>query len=224
MISRVALAALVVFLAPAGTRAARDGLELLRRGDAAGAEARFRAALAAEDDAEVAGLAGAHLRTALHNNLGLARLAQEDPAGAANAFDSAAAWSAIDTVTALAAYNSGTALARAERWDAARDRLVNALLLDPGSDDSRHNLEIVLRRLQRDARQSQQPPEPTEFARRLKAEADRLIRDRRYAEALALMQDGLRRDSTVAAFDDFVGRLGEVVGILSADTSVAPGR
>jgi tetratricopeptide (TPR) repeat protein len=161
---------------------------------------------------------------AVHNNLGLACLAQDDAAGAANAFDDAAAWSAIDTVTALAIYNAGTALARSERWETARERLVRALVLDPDSENARHNLEVVLRRLQQEERpQSGQPPEPSEFARRLKADADRLVGERRYAEALALMEDGLRRDSTVAAFDEFIGRLGEVVQILS-DTLAVPER
>jgi tetratricopeptide (TPR) repeat protein len=222
--TRVALLALVVFLSPAGTRAARQGLELLHAGNATGAEERFRAALAAEEDARVTGWADAWLRMAVHNNLGLTLLAQDDPAGAADAFDQAAAWSAIDTVTALVVYNAGTALARGDRWDPARDRLVRALILDPESEDARHNLEVVLRRLQGEDRpQPGRPPEPSAFARRLRADAERLVGERRYAEALALMEDGRRRDSTVAAFDDFIGRLGEVVGILS-DTTGAPGR
>jgi hypothetical protein len=47
---------------------------------------------------------------------------------------------------------------------------------------------------------------------------------RRYEEALGLLQAGLQRDSSVAAFSDFIGRLEEVVGILSPDTLGGPER
>jgi tetratricopeptide (TPR) repeat protein len=200
-------------------------VDLLRSGDATAAAERFRLALGAVDDAEVRGPAGVHLRGALHNNLGLTLVARDSAVAAAEAFDEAGRWIAQDSVRALRLYNAGTAMAMAERWEDAVDRLTQALILRPDSEAARHNLEIVLRRLNAAAPpESGRPPEPSEFARRLKAEAERLVGERRYSEALSRMQDGLRRDSTVAAFNDFIGRLGDVVGILSADTSAADGR
>ena len=211
--------ALLVFLVPAGAGAGRAGLDLLRAGDAAGAEERFRAGLSAPPADEIDDPAGAALRTALWNGVGLSLLAQDDAAGATAAFDSASTWAAHDTVVAMMAYNAGTAAAGAERWEAARDRLVRALLLHPADANARHNLEIVLRHLSgAPPAGGGAPPEPSEFARRLKAEADRLVAERRYMGALALLRDGLSRDSTVAAFADAIRRLEAVVGIVQADS------
>ncbi len=215
---RVLPLALLVFLAPAGAGAGRDGLDLLRAGDAAGAEARFRAGLAAEPDADVSGLAGASLRAAMWNGVGLALLAQDNAPGAADAFDTAARWTTHDTTTASVLYNAGTALAGAERWAPARDRLVRALALRPGDADTRHNLEIVLRHIRDQPSAGEEPPEPSEIARRLKEQADELVAERRYADALALLEDGLERDSTVAAFADEMERIRSVADIVRADT------
>jgi tetratricopeptide (TPR) repeat protein len=214
--------ALLAVLAPAGAGAGRDALEKLRAGDAAGAEARFREGLA-EAEADVPDTpADVDVRAALWNDLGLALLVQNKPAEAAEAFDRAAGWAAADSARALAAYNAGTALARAERWAPARDRLVRALLLRPAYPEARHNLEVVLRRLPRTPSPPDGArPEPSAFARRLKAQADSLVAARRYAEALALLQDGLRRDSTVAAYDEAIRRLDAVAGIVRGDTTRA---
>jgi tetratricopeptide (TPR) repeat protein len=208
----------LVFFAPAGSGAGRDGLDLLRAGDGAAAEARFRAGLAAESDAQVTGRAGAALRAALWNGVGLALLALDDAPGAADAFDDAALWASDDSVAAVLLYNAGTALATAERWAPARDRLVRALIRRPHHADTRHNLEIVLRHLQTESSTGGERPEPSEFARQLKEEADRLVAERRYADALTLLEDGLLQDSTVAAFNDAIERLRAVTGIVSSDT------
>jgi len=215
------LLALLVFLAPAGTGAGREGLDRLRGGDAAAAEERFRAAIGAEGDAEVSTPAGVELRRAAWTGVGLALVAQDSAAGAADAFDEAARWASDDAGAARAAYDAGTALAQAEQWAPARDRLVRALLLRPDYTDARHNLEIVLRQLQGPPPAGGTPPEPSAFARRLKATADSLVTLRRYEDALSLLQDGLARDSTVASYQDVMRRLEAVTTIVAADSAGA---
>ncbi|MGB3544615.1 MAG: hypothetical protein WBA11_16975, partial [Rubrivirga sp.] len=81
-----------------------------------------------------------------------------------------------------------------------------ALLLDP-TEHARRNQEIARRSL------DQPPPEPTGSAQQIKARADSLVAERQYREALDVMEDGLSRDSSVAAFSDFIDRLGGVVQI-----------
>jgi hypothetical protein len=83
----------------------------------------------------------------------------------------------------------------------------------PDFPEARFNYEWVKRRLDSPPPQGGTPPEPSDFARRLKARADALVAQRQYRDALDLMNDGLRRDSTVAAFADYVQRLGDVVQI-----------
>ncbi len=61
--------------------------------------------------------------------------------------------------------------------------------------------------------QDQNKPEPSEFAKRKKAEADRLVEQFLFAEALNLLNEALQQDETVAAFQEFITSLTEVVEI-----------
>ena len=93
-----------------------------------------------------------------------------------------------------------------------------ALLLDPTSADARRNQEIARRLLQ----DPPEPPEPSDFAEQVKARADALVAQRQYREALNVMEDGLARDSSVAAYADFTQRLGGVVQIEDSVPDNAP--
>ncbi len=94
-----------------------------------------------------------------------------------------------------------------------------ALRLNPGDEDAKYNLEYVRARLQQQEQQQQDKDqqkkkiEPSEYAKKLRQQAQELIEEYRYAEALKLMQDGLKRDETVAAYQSFIDRLNDVVEI-----------
>ncbi|HKL87713.1 MAG TPA: hypothetical protein VJ884_01835, partial [Salinibacter sp.] len=64
-------------------------------------------------------------------------------------------------------------------------------------------------------RRSQPSPdvEPSAYARRLKKKAEALVARQQYGAAVDSMQRGLRRDSTVAAYRDFLARLTDVAEI-----------
>ncbi len=109
------------------------------------------------------------------------------------------------------AYDAGTAALLGERYEVAVPLLRRALVLDPTRTDARRNYEIARRRL--DSQTPPEKPEPSDEAKRIKARADALVAARRYREALDVMTEGLARDSTVAAFADFTGRLEGVVEI-----------
>jgi hypothetical protein len=55
--------------------------------------------------------------------------------------------------------------------------------------------------------------EPSPYARRLKKKAEALVARENYGAAVDSMRRGLRRDSTVAAYQDFIGRLEDVAQI-----------
>jgi tetratricopeptide (TPR) repeat protein len=123
-----------------------------RRGDYARAAERYRKAMEAD---------GASAR--LHYNLGstLLRLAQAD---GAREHLGAALRAKSPELRAQAFYNLGNALAQtpaanveAENLRAAVDAYRRSLLLDPGNEDARWNLELTLRRLEEEERQSSMP-------------------------------------------------------------------
>ncbi len=55
--------------------------------------------------------------------------------------------------------------------------------------------------------------EPSEYAKELYELAKDLVSLRKYKDALDLMLEGEKKDPTVAAYKEFMKRIGEVVGI-----------
>lgn len=115
------------------------------------------------------------------------------------------------------AYNqAGVILGNKKEYQAALSKFQSALIQDPLNEQARYNYELLARWLKRDEERKQQEqnkPEPSEFAKRKKAEADRLVEQFRFKDALNLMEEALAQDSTVAAYQDFMTTLKDVVEI-----------
>ena len=207
-----------------GARDGRAGNGLFAAGDLAGAADAYR-----NGTARTGVPAGIAFR--LWHNLGLAvaRDTTARPAEAPgadstavpadSAFAQALRLAADPADRARIAYDAGTAALTSGDAAAAVALLRRALVLDPTRADARRNYEIARRRAA--SQTPPTPPEPSEEARRIKARADALVRERRYRDALDTMAEGLARDSTVAAYADFTDRLGKVVEI-EEDPALAP--
>jgi len=190
-----------------GVPQGRAGAEALAADDAPSAEALFASGLAHPE-------ADRATRAKLWHGLGLARLAQDRAAGADSAFAQALAFADDPQTRARYAFDAGTAALAADALPRADSLLSLALRLDPQSETARRNQEIARRRLLSSA-----PPEPTPFAERIKARADSLVARRQYPAALDVMREGLAQDSSVAAYGEFMQRLGGVVQIEEAPDS-----
>lgn len=121
-------------------------------------------------------------------------------------------------------YNTGNALFQLNKLPESILAYKDALKINPDDEDAKYNLELVRARLKQESEKQQQEQqqnpdqqkiEPSEYAKKLKARAEGLVAQRRYPEALALMEEGLKIDQTVAAFQDFIQRLKNVVDIES---------
>ena len=208
--------ALLLASGDAAEEAGREGNASYARGDFAAAATAYRVGLDAEADSL------SPTSTALQHNLGLALHRQADYPAARAAFARAADRAGTDAARVRALYNAGVSAAAAGTLDAALGFFRRTLLLDPAHADARFNYEVVARRLaERQPTQPQQaPPEdvaPSAYARRLKARAEAMAAQRRYASARALLRQGLQRDSTVAAFRDFMQRLDDIVSITNPE-------
>lgn len=101
-----------------------------------------------------------------------------------------------------------------------------ALKADPTNETARRNYEIAWRIAKKQEKKQEQEKDredqpnedqpkikPSAWAEQQKARADQLYRQFRYSDALKLMQEGLKKDSTVAAYNDYIRRLNDIVEI-----------
>ena len=184
-----------------GVSDGRAGVALLDAGDPEGAEAAFVAGLAADDVPRA-------VQARLWHSLGIVRARRKAVAEADSAFAEAILRADDPDLRARYATDAGTAALLGDDPARAVEHLRRALVLDPTDPAARRNVEIALRRLADD-----DDLQPTPFAERVKARADSLVAARQYPAALDVMEDGLRQDSSVSVYADFVGRLTGVVDI-----------
>jgi len=211
MSTRLLILLLATLLSGAdGVDEGRRGNQLYEAGNYAAAAEAYRAGIDQHETGE------GPLYANLWNNLGAALHRDESYADAGQAFRTAADVAATPRQRARAFYNAGNNAVAQDQLDTALNLYRQALLADANYDDARFNYEYLKREMARQQEQRPEPadrPEPSAFARRLKQRADSLVTNRRYEDAYRLMQDGLQQDSTVAAFQSFITRLGEVTQI-----------
>lgn len=194
---------------PPGAREGRAGNDHLRAERADEAVAAYTAGLDRSPPPRV--------RFSLLDHRGMAHALAGRDAEAVASFQDALRAAPDDRAAARAAYHAGNAAAASGDRMAALAFYRRALLAEPDHEAARHNFErLALDDTEPPPEQSPDdapPPEPSAFARDLKARADALVAERRYAPALALFLDGLRTDSTVAAYQSTIDRLEGVVGV-----------
>ena len=148
-------------------------------------------------------------------NLGLSAQYSEKLDEAAGYYDKASTSS--DMILSSFAYNQGgVLLGNKKEYEAALSKFKTALIKDPLNEVARYNYELLARWMKRDEErknQEENPPEPSDFAKRKKAEADRLVEQFRFRDALNLMNEALAQDQTVAAYQQFITTLQEVTEI-----------
>jgi tetratricopeptide (TPR) repeat protein len=94
-----------------------------------------------------------------------------------------------------------------------------SLKLDPKNTETKYNLayaQDLLKQQQnkkKNDNNDQDKKEPSEYAKKLKAEADKLISVGKFADAFNLMQEGLKKDQTVSYYQDFIDKTGKVAAI-----------
>lgn len=148
-------------------------------------------------------------------NLGLSHHYSEKPDEAQTWYDQVTQ-SPNKMLVSFAFNQGGVLLGNKKEYQAALSKFQSALIKDPTNEQARYNYEMLARWLQRDEErknEDQNKPEPSEFAKRKKAEADRLVEQFRFNDALKTMEEAMAQDSTVAAYQDFITTLQEVVEI-----------
>ena len=130
---------------------------------------------------------------------------------------------------ALSYYNRGNSIFRMgealpdpqkkiEAWEKSLKDYQSAMHLNSADADAKFNYEFVKKKLdelkQKQQQQNQQKNiEPSEDAKRAKAEADAAVARREYAKALEIMETQLNKDPSTQYYSDYIQRLKEVNGV-----------
>lgn len=210
------LSLLLVIAADDGADDGQRGNTLFEAGDYAAAEAAYRRGLSSVADTTSATYA------ALTHNLGAALHRQDKYEAARRAFLRAARAAPTNTERARALYNAGTAAAGMGNTQVALHDFRQTLQLQPDHEDARFNYEYLKRRQNPQGSQQQSGPdiEPSAYAQTLKRRADALVAEKRYRAAHRVLTKGLRQDSTVAAYRDFMTRVQNVATINRDNASI----
>lgn len=126
-------------------------------------------------------------------------------------------------LSAQSYYNIGNAQFQQNKLQECINSYIKSLELNPDDFDVKYNLELARAKLKELAdKQPQQqqggkskPIKPSEFAKKLKKQAEALAAQRKYKQANKLMQDGLKKDKTVAFYERFIQRIQDIVDINS---------
>jgi len=116
-------------------------------------------------------------------------------------------------------YNMGNSLLMNNKVQESIEAYKRSLKLDPKNTETKYNLayaQDLLKQQQnkkKNDNNDQDKKEPSEYAKKLKAEADKLISVGKFADAFNLMQEGLKKDQTVSYYQDFIDKTGKVAAI-----------
>jgi tetratricopeptide (TPR) repeat protein len=146
-------------------------------------------------------------------NLGNAYFQQKDTTNAAHYYSRVL--SSDNALLRSRAYQQiGIINQQQNKLEQALEDFKSSLKANPTNEGARYNYEL-LKKLLADQEQQQQDKnkdiEPSDYAKRLKAQADRLAKQFLFEQALSIMQNGLKEDETVAAYNDFITKLNDVV-------------
>ena len=114
----------------------------------------------------------------------------------------------------LAYQQMGVINKQKNEFDKALSDFKSALKSNPSNDDARYNYELLKQMIEQQEQQQENENkdiEPSEYAKQLKAQADKLTKQNLFEQALSIMQKGLQEDETVAAYNTYITKLKDVV-------------
>ncbi len=141
----------------------------------------------------------------------------KDTANAMSTYQSLTA-SEKDHIRSKAHQQLGIMLHQQGKFEESLNNFKEAIKADNNNVDAKFNYEALKKKLDEEKKKQEEkeknrPKEPSAYAKRLKAQADKLAADFRFPEAEKLMNDGAKRDPSVLYYEDFINRLKEIVTI-----------
>jgi len=117
-------------------------------------------------------------------------------------------------IASMAANQNGVIYGRESTYEEALRAFRAALVRDPSNEIARYNYEMLARWMAQNQEEPEQEPQPDEdelkpsnYAKRMKAEADKMVDQFRFDEALNIMERAMQIDETVAYYQEFIKNL-----------------
>jgi tetratricopeptide (TPR) repeat protein len=153
-------------------------------------------------------------------NLAHAYYQLRDSAQAISTYQEAAA-SSNNTIRSKANQQLGLINNQQGKFEEALNNFKQAIKADPNNMDARYNYEMLKKKLDVEQKKKEEEEKkknnkntpPSEYAKKLKAQADKLAAQFLFRDAHNLMIEGLKKDTSVSHYQDFIDRLQTVVEI-----------
>jgi len=117
----------------------------------------------------------------------------------------------------FAANQVGVLQGREKKYQEALESFKTALLKNPNNEYARYNYELLSRWLEnqeddkdQEKSEDEDQMQPSNYAKRMKAQADALVDQFRFGEALDIMNRALEIDETVSYYSEFIKNLSEI--------------
>ena len=116
---------------------------------------------------------------------------------------------------AAAYHNLGDAHMGEKSYDKAIEAFKNSLRNNPTDEETRYNLALAKEKKKQKEEEDKknQPPPPSEFAKRTKKQADKLLETFQFEKALELMEAGLKKDMTLSNYKEYMQKIETVIEI-----------
>ncbi|EON75962.1 tetratricopeptide repeat domain protein [Lunatimonas lonarensis] len=122
------------------------------------------------------------------------------------------------TIASFSANQAGVLEGRESNYKEALTYFKTALLKNPENEAARYNYELLSRWLaeneeeekQQQDQEDQEKLEPSNYAKRMKAQADSFVDQFRFGEALQTMKKALEIDETVRYYEGFINNLNDI--------------
>lgn len=121
-------------------------------------------------------------------------------------------------IPSYAANQQGVLLGNEQKYRDALSYFKTALLKNPNNEKARYNYELLSRWLEgneeeqenEEDREDEDQIQPSNYAKRMKAQADEMVDRFQFDEALEIMENALEIDETVAHYQKFIDHLNEI--------------
>lgn len=148
-------------------------------------------------------------------NLGNTFFEQKKYDKAATHFKRAAQHSKDKNIKALAFHNLGNAKMQQQKYKEAAQAYKNSLKNNPKDNQTRYNFALAKKLINKKQDKNNPPdlPKPSEFAKQQKQKADEFALKGSFKSAKEIMENALKKDTTVLHFRTYMDKLAEVVMI-----------